>query len=246
MALRLTSNPRRTLFVGLLAVGALLIITFSATKSSAPRNVELSSNGLRKDPIGHDNALWSIPLASLTATMERPIFSPTRRPPPVLVKPAPTEAASTGQPSLALVGAIAGENDGIAIFLDGATKNIIRMASNIFEHVLALKMAQRPASVGILANQIRDFDSVREFFTSGTVVSITDLLFAIIFIAVLFMIGGALAFIPLFMLPVMIIIGFALQWPLERSMRKLQAESAARHGTKLNNWLLELIRNCNS
>jgi hypothetical protein len=127
MALRLTSNPRRTLFVGLLAVGALLIITFSATKSSAPRNVELSSNGLRKDPIGHDNALWSIPLASLTATMERPIFSPTRRPPPVLVKPAPTEAASTGQPSLALVGAIAGENDGIAIFLDGATKNIIRM-----------------------------------------------------------------------------------------------------------------------
>jgi len=104
------------------------------------------------------------------------------------------------------------------------------MASNIFEHVLALKMAQRPASVGILANQIRDFDSVREFFTSGTVVSITDLLFAIIFIAVLFMIGGALAFIPLFMLPVMIIIGFALQWPLERSMRKLQAESAARHG----------------
>jgi hypothetical protein len=149
MALRLTSNPRRTLFVGLLVVGALLIVTFqqasdlaqaimaprgdaqlrtkltSATKSGVPRNVELSS--LRQDSIGRDNALWSIPLASLTATRERPIFSPTRRPPPILVKPAPTEAASTGQPSLALVGAIAGENDGIAIFLDGATKNIIRM-----------------------------------------------------------------------------------------------------------------------
>ena len=53
------------------------------------------------------------------------------------------------------------------------------MASNIFEHVLSVKMAQRPASVGILANQIRDFDSVREFFTSGTVVSVTDLLFAL-------------------------------------------------------------------
>lgn len=143
MALRLSSNPRRTFFIGLLVVGALLMVTFqrpsdlaqaimaprgnavlgtkpiSATKSSVPRNVELSING--------DNALWSIPLASLTATRERPIFSPTRRPPPILVKPAPTEAASTGQPSLALVGAIAGENDGIAIFLDGATKNIIRM-----------------------------------------------------------------------------------------------------------------------
>jgi ATP-binding cassette subfamily C protein LapB len=104
------------------------------------------------------------------------------------------------------------------------------LASNIFEHVLAIKMAQRPASVGILANQMREFDSVKEFFTSGTVVSVTDLLFAIVFIAVLFMIGGALAWIPLLMLPLMIIVGFCIQWPLERAMRKLQAESAARHG----------------
>ncbi len=104
------------------------------------------------------------------------------------------------------------------------------MASNIFEHVLSIKMAQRPASVGILANQIREFDSVREFFTSGTVVSVTDLVFAVLFIAVLFMIGGALAWIPLAMLPLMIVVGFCLQWPLERAMRKLQAESAARHG----------------
>ena len=104
------------------------------------------------------------------------------------------------------------------------------MASNIFEHVLSVKLAQRPASVGIIANQIRDFDSVREFFTSGTVVSVTDLLFAVVFIAVLYMIGGPLAFIPLVMLPAMIIIGLGLQVPLERAMRKLQAESAARHG----------------
>ena len=104
------------------------------------------------------------------------------------------------------------------------------MASNIFEHVLSIKMAQRPPSVGIIANQIREFDSVREFFTSGTVVSVTDLVFAVIFIAVLFMIGGALGFIPLFLLPVMIIVGLVLQWPLERAMRKHQAEAAARHG----------------
>jgi ATP-binding cassette, subfamily C, bacterial LapB len=104
------------------------------------------------------------------------------------------------------------------------------MASNIFEHVLSIKMAQRPTSVGILANQIREFDSVREFFTSGTVVSVTDLVFAVLFIAVLFMIGGALAWIPLMMLPLMIVVGFCLQWPLERAMRSLQAESAARHG----------------
>ena len=104
------------------------------------------------------------------------------------------------------------------------------LAANIFEHVMALKLAQRPNSVGILANQLRDFESVREFFTSGTVVSLTDLLFAVVFISVLFMVAGPLAYIPLAVLPVMIVVGLLLQRPLDRAMRRLQGESAARHG----------------
>lgn len=106
----------------------------------------------------------------------------------------------------------------------------VALASDIFEHVLAIKMANRPTSVGILANQMRDFDSVKEFFTSGTVVSLTDLLFAFLFIAVLFMIAGPLAWVPVVMFPTMIIVGLILQVPLGRAVRKLQAESAARHG----------------
>ncbi|WP_184090639.1 type I secretion system permease/ATPase [Afipia massiliensis] len=104
------------------------------------------------------------------------------------------------------------------------------LAANIFEHILAVKMANRPTSVGILANQMRDFDSVREFFTSGTVVAATDLIFAVIFIGVLFVIAGPLAWIPLLMLPIVIATGFILQRPLDRAMKRLQAESAARHG----------------
>ena len=104
------------------------------------------------------------------------------------------------------------------------------LASDIFEHVLAVKMVQRPTSVGVLAQQLRDFDSVKDFFTSGTVVAIIDLLFAALFIAALFMIAGPLAWIPVVMLPVMLIIGLSLQLPLHRAIRRLNAESAARHG----------------
>lgn len=104
------------------------------------------------------------------------------------------------------------------------------LAADIFEHILAVKMANRPTSVGILANQMRDFDSVREFFTSGTVVAATDLFFAMIFIGVLFIIAGPLAWIPLIMLPIVIGTGLILQRPLDRAMKRLQAESAARHG----------------
>lgn len=111
----------------------------------------------------------------------------------------------------------------------GKTLDVV-LAANIFEHIMSVKMAQRPTSVGIIANQLRDFDSVREFFTSGSVVSATDLFFALIFIGVLFVIAGPLAWIPLAMLPVMIIIGLTLQRPLSRAMKRLQAESAARHG----------------
>ncbi len=115
------------------------------------------------------------------------------------------------------------------IDVTGKTVDVV-LAANIFEHVMAVKMAQRPSSVGIIANQLRDFDSAREFFTSGSVVSATDLIFAFLFIGVLFIIAGPLAWIPLVMLPVMILIGFALQRPLDRAMKRLQAESAARHG----------------
>jgi ATP-binding cassette subfamily C protein LapB len=115
--------------------------------------------------------------------------------------------------------------------IDMTSKKLdVVLASDIFEHVVSLKMAQRPTSVGILANQMRDFDSVKEFFTSGTVVSITDLIFAFLFIGVLFSIAGPLAWVPVVMLPLMIIVGLLVQYPLQRAMRRLQAESAARHG----------------
>lgn len=115
------------------------------------------------------------------------------------------------------------------IDVTGKTVDVV-LASNIFEHVMAVKMAQRPTSVGIIANQLRDFDSVREFFTSGSVVSATDLIFAVLFVGVLFLIAGPLAWIPLIMLPIMVTVGLALQRPLDRAMKRLQAESAARHG----------------
>src|ERR1700749_947705 len=56
------------------------------------------------------------------------------------------------------------------------------------------------------------------------------MVFAILFIMVLFIIAGPLAWILLAMLPIMICVGLLIQRPLDRAMRRLQAESAARHG----------------
>jgi general secretion pathway protein N len=71
----------------------------------------------------------------LTATQERPIFSASRRPPQRAVaarrsiRPAapPPKAAATERPSLALIGAVVGESDAIAVFLDQTNQKIVRL-----------------------------------------------------------------------------------------------------------------------
>jgi general secretion pathway protein N len=88
---------------------------------------DLPINTATQDSVADDNPLWSIPLASLPALRERPIFSPTRRPRPSVIKPTAIQAPLATQPLLALIGAIAGENEGIAFFLDGTTKGVIRL-----------------------------------------------------------------------------------------------------------------------
>ena len=86
----------------------------------------------RSDPSG--NPLWAIPLSALTATRERPLFLPSRRAPapavantPVAVAPPPAAAPVEEQPQLILVGAVASETEGFAVFLDQATNTVIRL-----------------------------------------------------------------------------------------------------------------------
>lgn len=106
----------------------------------------------------------------------------------------------------------------------------VTLAARLFAHVLGLKAAFRPSSPGGLANQIREFESVREFFTSSTVIAASDVAFSLIFIGVMFVLVGPLAWIPLLLLPITFAIGALLQKPLERAVLSVQAESAARHG----------------
>lgn len=88
----------------------------------------------RSEPSG--NPLWAIPLSALTATRERPLFLPSRRapatavagPPVVAAAPPPPPAAPVEEaPPLTLVGVVASDTEGFAVFLDPATNSIIRL-----------------------------------------------------------------------------------------------------------------------
>lgn len=81
---------------------------------------------------------------------------------------------------------------------------------------MALRLADRPASAGSYANNLREFESVREFMTSASLLTLVDLPFLLLFITVIWVVGGKLALIPLFIIPIVIIVGFLVQRPLSR------------------------------
>ena len=117
-------------------------------------------------------------------------------------------------------------------------KSDIIMSSIIFEKVLDLKMAEHPPSVGSFANNLKDFESVRSFFTTATMTAVIDLPFAIIFLAVIYYIGGALVLVPI--VTIFLILGYSLiiRKPLRESIEASYEASAKKNGI-----LIETLQN---
>ena len=82
------------------------------------------------------NPLWAIPLATLSSTRERPIFSSSRRPPPPAVAavtvakppPPPPKPPQVERPQLSLVGTVVADDDqSFGIFVDQTTDLGLRL-----------------------------------------------------------------------------------------------------------------------
>jgi general secretion pathway protein N len=101
-----------------------------------PENSEMRT-GANSPPAG-GNPLWDIPLSSLIATQERPIFLPSRRrpaaalAPPVALPAAPPPPISV-QPEqlpLKLLGTVVGSDKGIAICLNQSNNSVIHVVTD--------------------------------------------------------------------------------------------------------------------
>jgi ATP-binding cassette, subfamily C, bacterial LapB len=116
-------------------------------------------------------------------------------------------------------------------FVDVAGKRAdIAMSSALFARVMDLRLDQPRAPVGAVANNLREFESLREFFTSATLTSVIDLPFVALFVLVIWAVGGwPLALIVLVGIPVVLAAGLALQAPLRDRIRRVFAASEAKH-----------------
>jgi ATP-binding cassette subfamily C protein LapB len=109
-----------------------------------------------------------------------------------------------------------------------ARKADIAISSHIFAHTLRLRAASRPASGGVLANIVRDFESVRDFVTSTTLTLLGDVPFMLFFLAVIALIGHWLVLVPLVLIPLTIGVSMLIRRPLSRILSSNMKESAQR------------------
>jgi len=115
-------------------------------------------------------------------------------------------------------------------FLESAAKKSdIIMSSLIFEKVMNLKLSFKPTSVGSFANHLKDFDSIRSFFTSSSISAIVDLPFSILFLIMIYIIGGSLVFIPILNGIIIILYSFIVEKPMRQSIESTYEASAVKN-----------------
>ena len=99
-----------------------------------------------------------------------------------------------------------------AQFVDRAGKRAdARMSRLIFDKILTMKLDGRRQKSGAMASIVREFDTLREFFTSATLIAVVDLPFIFFFIWVISLIAGPLAIVPLIAVPLVIAAGLGIQ-----------------------------------
>ena len=118
-------------------------------------------------------------------------------------------------------------------FIDIAGKHAdLALSATLFARVMDLKLDQPRQPVGTLANNLREFESLREFFTSATLASIIDLPFVFIFLAAIVWIGGFSMVLPaLIAIPIVVVVGIALQPALRDHIRRSFAATEAKYST---------------
>ncbi|WP_306045103.1 type I secretion system permease/ATPase [Nioella sp. MMSF_3534] len=66
----------------------------------------------------------------------------------------------------------------------------LEISQDVFSRVIGMKLDSRPASPGAIVSIVREFSSIREFFTSACVGVVSDLPFAFVFLALIYFIAG--------------------------------------------------------
>ncbi len=117
-----------------------------------------------------------------------------------------------------------------AYFLDIAGRKAdVKISAKLYEQMLGMTLAARPASAGVLASNMREFETIRDFFTSATMTALVDVPFSLFFILIIAVIAGPLAIVPLVAIPIVVTASWFLQKPMQKIIRESLHENALKN-----------------
>ena len=124
-------------------------------------------------------------------------------------------------------------------FLDYAGQSIERKTSeSVFDKIMRYDLLRAPKSNGSVASLVKDFETFQQFFTSVTLLLLIDVPFMFLFLYVIYLIGGAMVYVPLLIIPMVIFVGLVVQ-PFLKKM----AQSSVKGGEAKQTVLLETLQN---
>lgn len=105
----------------------------------------------------------------------------------------------------------------------------IIMGSDIFGRVLNLKMRNAPRSSGAFAQQIREFQTVQSFLTSATMTTLVDIPFLVIYVAVIWVVAGPMAWLAVATIPLVLLVSLLLLIPQQKLVKETQKDMASQN-----------------
>ncbi|HEX6603529.1 MAG TPA: ABC transporter transmembrane domain-containing protein, partial [Sphingomicrobium sp.] len=104
-----------------------------------------------------------------------------------------------------------------------------KLSQKLFEKVMNLPMAARQGSTGAFARRVSEYELVRDFFASTTVVLAVDVTFLVLFLGLITVLAGWLVIVPITGMALMFFAGLSLQKSMAKAAVDAQADSSLQH-----------------
>lgn len=100
----------------------------------------------------------------------------------------------------------------------------------IFRRLMDSRLVNRKGSAGATAGIVREFEALRDFFASATITALVDVPFILLFLVVIWLIGGVVVLVPLSCVPLVLLMGWLLQPSLDRLSNQGMGQGLSKQG----------------
>jgi len=116
-------------------------------------------------------------------------------------------------------------------YIDISSKKIdVIVSSKLFDKILNIKLEHKPKSIGAFANNIKDFELIKNFFSSSTIAVLVDLPFVVLFLVAIFYISGPIVVVPIVFIFLIVLYSLLIRKPLHKSIEASNESISYKNG----------------